>query len=209
MTKLIFLIIFLLIFPTFDVRHISRLYIENLRKLVMSENDLDQDELNREMILDLFYTTNGDLNEINQAIDEKLKIRGFRKITLFEEFVKNRLAINPQVLKMPKMEISTVECIYLCQYTAIKDIEVLDLRKNYVGDEGVEAIALSPLLTKLRDLDLRNNGITRLGVKILAESKTLQCLEKVDLRLNKLGKRWEEKFNEAGNFKKLNQIKTI
>ena len=40
----------------------------------MSENDLDQDELNREMILDLFYTTNGDLNEINQAIDEKLKI---------------------------------------------------------------------------------------------------------------------------------------
>ena len=175
----------------------------------MNKNDLDQDELNREMILDLFYTTNGDLNEINRAIDEKLKIRGFRKITLFEEFVKNRLASNPQVLKMPKMEISTVECIYLCQYTAVKDIEVLDLRKNYVGDEGVEAIALSPLLTKLRDLDLRNNGITRLGVKILAESKTLQCLEKVDLRLNKLGKRWEEKFNEAGNFKKLNQIKTI
>ena len=175
----------------------------------MNKNDLDQDELDREMILDLFYTTNGDLNEINRAIDEKLKIRGFRKITLFEEFVKNRLAINPQVLKMPKMEISAVECIYLCQYTAIKDIEVLDLRKNYVGDEGVEAIALSPLLTKLRHLDLRNNGITRLGVKILAESKTLQCLEKVDLRLNKLGKRWEEKFNEAGNFKKLNQIKTI
>ena len=175
----------------------------------MSENDLDQDELNREMILDLFYTTNGDLNEINRAIDEKLKIRGFRKITLFEEFVKNRLAINPQVLKMPKMEISTVECIYLCQYTAIKDIEVLDLRKNFIGDEGVEAIAQSPLLRKLRELDLRNNGITRLGAKMLAESKTLECLEKIDLRLNKLGKRWEEKFNETGNFPKLNQIKTI
>ena len=117
--------------------------------------------------------------------------------------------VKSHILQMPKMEVSTIECIYLCQYTAIKDIEVLDLRKNHVGDEGVEAIALSPLLTKLRDLDLRNNGITRLGVKILAESKTLQCLEKVDLRLNKLGKRWEEKFNEAGNFKKLNQIKTI
>ena len=51
----------------------------------MNENNLDQDELNREMILDLFYTTNGNLNEINRAIDEKLKIRGFRKITLFEE----------------------------------------------------------------------------------------------------------------------------
>ena len=175
----------------------------------MKENNLDQSELNREMILDLFYATNGNLDEINRTIDEKLEIRGFRKISLFEEFVKNRLAVNPHILKMPNMEVSTVECIYLCQYTAVKDIEVLDLRKNYVSDEGVEAIARSPLLSKLRELDLRNNGITRLGVKILAESKSLQCLEKIDLRLNKLGKRWEEKFNEAGNFTNLNQVKTI
>ena len=175
----------------------------------MNENNLDQSELNREMILNLFYTTNGNLDEINQTIDKKLKISGFRKITLFEEFVKNRLSVNPHILQMPKMEISAIECIYLCQHTAIKDIEVLDLRKNFIGDEGVEAIALSPLLSKLRNLDLRNNGITRLGVKILAESKVLKCIEKVDLRLNKLGKRWEEKFNEAGNFKNLNQIKTI
>ncbi len=175
----------------------------------MKENNLDQSELNREMIIDLFYTTNGNLDEINRTIDEKLEIRGFRKISLFEEFVKNRLAVNPHILKMPNMEVSTVECIYLCQYTAVKDIEVLDLRKNYVSDEGVEAIARSPLLSKLRELDLRNNGITRLGVKILAESKSLQCLEKIDLRLNKLGKRWEEKFNEAGNFTNLNQVKTI
>ena len=175
----------------------------------MKENNLDQSELNREMILDLFYTTNGNLDEINRTIDENLKIRGFRKITLFEEFIKNRLAVNPHILKIPNMEVSTVECIYLCQYTAVKDIEVLDLRKNYVSDEGVEAIARSPLLSKLRELDLRNNGITRLGVKMLAESKSLQCLEKIDLRLNKLGKRWEVKFNETGNFKNLNQIKTI
>ena len=175
----------------------------------MKENNLDQSELNREMIIDLFYTTNGNLDEINRTIDENLKIRGFRKITLFEEFIKNRLAVNPHILKIPNMEVSTVECIYLCQYTAVKDIEVLDLRKNYVSDEGVEAIARSPLLSKLRELDLRNNGITRLGVKMLAESKSLQCLEKIDLRLNKLGKRWEVKFNETGNFKNLNQIKTI
>ncbi len=44
---------------------------------------------------------------------------------------------------------------------------------------------------------------------MLADSKSLESLEKIDLRLNKLGKRWEEKFNEAGNFKKLNQIKTV
>ena len=181
----------------------------NLKEPIMNDNNLDQSELNREMILALYYTTNGNLDEINQTIDEKLKIRGFRKIPLFEEFIKNRLAVNPRILKMPKMEISTVECIYLCQYAAINKIEVLDLRKNFVGDEGIKAIALSPLLGKLRELDLRNNGITRLGVKILAESKTLQCLEKIDLRLNKLGKRWEEKFNEGGNFPMLKQIRTI
>ena len=103
----------------------------------MNKNDLDQDELNREMILDLFYTTNGDLKEINRAIDEKLKISGFRKITLFEEYVKNRLTVNPRILKMPQMEVSAVESIYLSQYPPINGVEVLDLRKNFIRDEGV------------------------------------------------------------------------
>ncbi|SVC92929.1 uncharacterized protein METZ01_LOCUS345783, partial [marine metagenome] len=48
------------------------------------------------MILDLFYKTKGNLDQINIAIDEKLASRGYRKITLFEEFVKNRIAINPR-----------------------------------------------------------------------------------------------------------------
>ena len=175
----------------------------------MDKNNLDQDELNREMILDLFYSTKGNLDIINQAIDKKLKIRGFRKITLFEEFIKNRLAVNPLVLKMPQLEISSIESIYLSQYPSIDGIEVLDLRKNFIGDKGLEAISKSPLLSKLRELDIRNNGITRLGVKILSESTVFGCLEKIDLRLNKLGKRWEEKIKESGNFPKLNQIRTI
>ena len=40
----------------------------------MNENNLDQSELNREWILELFYTTKGNLNDINRAIDKKLKI---------------------------------------------------------------------------------------------------------------------------------------
>ena len=127
------------------LRHINiGIHMENLKGSAMNENNLDQSELNREMILDLFYTTNGNLDKINRTIDKKLKIRGFRKITLFEEFVKNRLAVNPHILKMPKMEVSTFETIYLCQYPAINGIKVLDLRKNFIGDEGVEAIAQSP-----------------------------------------------------------------
>ena len=175
----------------------------------MNINNLDHDELNREMILELFYTTEGNLNKINEAIDKKLKIKGSRKITLFEEFIKNRLLVNPHILKMPQLEISSIETIYLCQYPSLEGLRILDLRKNFIGDEGLEAIAQSPFLGKLRELDLRSNGITRWGVKTLAESKTLKCLEKIDLRVNKLGKRWEEKLKEIGNFPKLKEIKTI
>ena len=175
----------------------------------MNQNDLDQSELNKEWILELFYTTKGNLNDINLAIDKKLKIRGLRKITLFEKFIKNRLIINPHVLKMPKMEISTIEAVYLSQYLPLDGLEVLDLRKNYIGDEGLEAISQSPYFSKLRELDLRNNGITRIGMKILGESQCLSCLVKLDLRLNKLGKRWEFKLRETGNFPKLNDLKII
>ena len=175
----------------------------------MNINDLDQSELNKEWILELFYTTKGNLNVINSAIDKKLKIRGLRKITLFEEFIKNRLFVNPNVLKMPQMEVSSIEAVYISQYIALKSLEVLDLRKNYIGDEGLEAIAQSPYLTRLKELDLRNNGITRIGMKLLSESKNLCSLVKLDLRLNKLGKRWEDKIRETGNFPLLKELKTM
>ena len=175
----------------------------------MNQNNLDQSELNKEWILELFYTTKGNLDDVNRVIDTKLKIKGFRKISLFEEFIKNRLIINPRILKMPQMEVSTIEAIYLSQYSALDGLEVLDLRKNFIGDDGLEAISQSPFFGNLRELDLRNNGITRLGMKILGESKYLGGLEKLDLRSNKLGKRWEDKLRETGNFPRLVKLKTV
>ena len=41
----------------------------------MNINNLDHDELNREMVLELFYTTKGNLNKINQAIDDAIQSR--------------------------------------------------------------------------------------------------------------------------------------
>ena len=81
------------------------------------------------------------------------------------------------------------------------------MRKNFIGDEGLEAISHSTLFSKLKVLDLRNNGITRLGMKVLGESNRLGCLEKIDLRSNKLGNRWEDKLRETGNFPKLIDLK--
>jgi hypothetical protein len=173
----------------------------------MSHGDPDQSELSKEAILELFYTSRGSLDDINRAIDSKLAARGFRKITLFEEFIKNRLAVNPRILKMPQMEISAIETVYLKQYPALGGLEIQKKKKNFIGDEGLEAISLSTLFSNLRQLDLRNNGITRLGMKVLGESKGLSCLEKIDLRTNKLGKRWEDKLRETGNFPKLIELK--
>ena len=175
----------------------------------MNQNDLDQSELNKEWILELFYTTKGNLDEINRNIDTKLQIKGLRKITLFEKFIKNRLINNSRVLKMPQMNISSLEAIYLSKYSSLNKLEVLDLRKNYIGDEGFKAISQSPIFANLRELDLRNNGITRIGMKTLSQSKALQGLVRLDLRTNKLGKRWEEKIRETGNFPMLMDIKTI
>ena len=131
---------------------------------------------------------------------EKHSLKDYEGKGLVVNFWATRCA--PCLREMPQLN-------RLAAFVKINGVEVLDLRKNFNGDEGVEAIARSSLFSKLRELDLRNNGISRLGVKILAESKTLGCLEKIDLRLNQLGKRWEEKFNEKGNFPKLKKIKTI
>ena len=173
----------------------------------MRRDNPDREELGQESLREMFYEAKGNLNDVNRAIDAKLQKHGARKITLFEEFIKNRLALNPSTLRMAKMEITPMEAVYLSLYPAIKGLEVLDLRKNFIGDEGLEAISLSTLFSNLRQLDLRNNGITRLGMKVLGESKGLSCLEKIDLRTNKLGKRWEDKLRETGNFPKLIELK--
>jgi len=165
--------------------------------------------MDQEYILDLFFSLNGDLDKINTVIDGKLAGRNTRKITTFEMFVKSRLSINPKVLKMAKMDISPAEAAYLSLYPALAELEVLDLRQNFLGDSGLEVIAHSEILKNLKQLDLRNNQISRLGMESLAQSKTLTQLEKIDLRSNKLGKRWEEKLKEYETFANLKEIKTL
>ena len=42
---------------------------------------------------------------------------------------------------------------------------------------------------------------------LLSETKNLLNLEYLDLRVNKLGKKWEEKLKEKGQFPKLSQLR--
>lgn len=165
--------------------------------------------MNQDFILDLFYSLNGDLDKINSAIEAKLKRAGARKISTFELFIKSRIGRNAKTLKMANMEINPDEATYLSLYPDLAELEILDLRKNFLGDIGLEAIAQSPILKNLRELDLRNNQITRAGMEHFSKTATMTGLEKLDMRSNKLGKRWEEKLRECGRFPRLKEVKTL
>lgn len=166
-------------------------------------------DLNKELLLEIFYSTKGDLDKINAAIESRLQQKHTRKISIFEKYIKSRLSTNPRVLKMPGFSISPLEAVYLSQHPAVAGVEILDLRKNSIGDEGLNAIAHSPLLKNLRELDLRNNQISRVGMEALSRSKTLTNLRSLDLRANKLGKRWEEKLKTFDIFSQLEYFKTL
>lgn len=170
---------------------------------------MNSEEINKDMVLELFYSTKGNIDKINQAIDAKLKSMRVRKITLFEKYIKSRLDANPKVLKLSKFEINPVEAAYLSQYPRIIEVEFLDLRQNQLGDEGLIALSESSLFQNLKELDLRNNQITRRGLIKFSESGGFQKLERIDLRVNKLGSRWEKKFKETENFPNLRKVRII
>jgi len=170
---------------------------------------MNDEELNTDKILEIFYSTKGGIDKVNAEIDARLKPNPNRPLTLFGKYVESRLQRNPKILRLADMGITALEVVYLSQQTRLQQLEVLDLRKNGFGDVGMDAIAHSEIFSNLRELDLRNNQITRLGMESLAKTRVLIKLEKLDLRTNKMGKRWEEKLLETGVFPKLTDLKVL
>ena len=166
-----------------------------------------QDEKNKELLLEIFYKTKGNIEDINAAIDKKLFGKQKRSITIFEKYIRARLTLNPKVLNLAGQEITPIEAAYLSQYPGLEKVEKLDLRKNRLGDEGLEVLVNSEKIRNVRELDLRNNQITRCGMVIMSNTKNLVNLQRLDLRVNKLGKRWEEKLKEQSKLSKLSQLR--
>ena len=175
----------------------------------LNQDEINQDTRNKEILLEIFFNTKGGIDEINAAIDKKLFGKKTRSITLFEKYIRARLTLNPKVLYLAGQEITAVEAAYLSQYPGLENVENLDLRKNRLGDEGLEVLLNSEKIRNVRKLDLRNNQITRQGMIFLSESRNLYNLENLDLRVNKLSKKWEEKLIEKGQFPKLSQLKIV
>ena len=172
-----------------------------------SQDEFEQDESNKEMILEIFYKTKGTIDDINAAIDKKLFGTQKRSITIFEKYIKARLTLNPKVLNLADQEITPIEAAYLSQYPGLEKVEKLDLRKNRLGDEGLEVLLNSEKIRNVQELDLRNNQITREGMLIISKTENLLNLQRLDLRVNKLGKRWEEKLKEQSKLPKLSQLR--
>lgn len=151
----------------------------------------------------------GNLDKINAVIDAKLARTRVRKISQFEKFIKTRIGVNPRVLNLAKMEVSPAEATYMSQHPALSEVETLDLRQNFIGDEGLLAICESPVLTRIRELDLRNNQVTRIGLEFMVKSGNFASLQKLDIRSNRLGGRWREKLLAAENLPALKEIKVV
>ena len=173
----------------------------------INQDEYDQDANNKEMLLDIFYKTKGNIDDINAAIDKKLFGKQKRSSTLFEKYIRARLTLNPKVLNLAGQEITPIEAAYLSQYPGLEKVEKLDLRKNRLGDEGLEVLLNSEKIRNVQELDLRNNQITRQGMLILSKTENLLNLQRLDLRVNKLGKRWEGKLKEQGQLPKLSQLR--
>ncbi len=173
----------------------------------LNQDQLNQDELNKEMLLKIFYETKGNIDDINSAIDKSIFGTQVRSLTLFEKFVRARLSLNPKVLRLVDMSLTWFEMAYLSQYSGLENVENLDLRKNQLGDDGLDALLSSERLGNIRKLDLRNNSISRNGMEILAKSDKLKKLEQLDLRSNRIGKAWEDKLRFTSKFPNLSSLK--
>ncbi len=165
--------------------------------------------MNKEFILELFYSKGGRIDEINDLLDNKYKTHPKRKISIFEKFIKSRIHVNSKILKMAKMEITPPEAVYLSLYPDLESVEFLDLRKNHIGDEGFQAIAQSPVLKNLKVLDLRNNQITRKGILTFIESQNFSKLETLDLRTNQLASTWGAKIKKMPEFPCLKEVRIL
>jgi len=173
----------------------------------LNQDEIDNDAANQKMLIEIFYKTKGNIDDINKAIDKKIFGNQIKSLSLFEKFIKARLKINPKILNLAEKDIALIEAAFLSQYPGLEHVEKLDLRKNYLGDKGLEVLISSEKIVNIRKLDLRNNQITRIGMVLLSKTKNLMHLESLDLRANKLGTRWENKLKEQGNFPNLSQLR--
>jgi Ran GTPase-activating protein (RanGAP) involved in mRNA processing and transport len=100
-----------------------------------------------------------------------------------------------EALDLASCGLTAASAQYLARSKHLNGLQELSLysaghrvgQENRVGNEGVEALAASPFLKRLRELYLEDNQVSGRGVKALAGSPLLARLTGLDLSRNPIG----------------------
>ncbi|MEZ4238502.1 MAG: TIGR02996 domain-containing protein [Myxococcota bacterium] len=90
-------------------------------------------------------------------------------------------------LRLPNAGLRAEAAGRIAENPAFAGVEVLNLQRNMLGDDGGVAIARSAVLRRLRSLDLRRCEVGERTVEALLATDALPALAVVDLRDNFLG----------------------
>ncbi|CAI2718512.1 hypothetical protein [Nitrospina watsonii] len=104
------------------------------------------------------------------------------KFNTVESIFEGRLRGNQAMLS--GLGLSADEAALLWQSERMKEVNWLDLDDNDLGDAGVQALAVCPLLANVQYLNLNKNGITDRGLQELATSTCLPMLKRLHLKDN-------------------------
>ena len=125
-----------------------------------------------------------------------------------EEAITSSLEVNSTVLKLSGKYYSADEITLLARSSQVREVLVLDLEDNQIGDEALKILSESSQLLKLEVLKLGVNFITDEGIKEWANSSnvTLKNIKSLSLSDNKLTDDSLVDFVKSSNFPQLESL---
>jgi len=125
-----------------------------------------------------------------------------------EEAITSSLEVNSTVLKLSGKYYSADEITLLARSSQVREVLVLDLEDNQIGDEALKILSESSQLLKLYVLKLGVNFITDEGIKEWANSSnvTLKNIKSLSLSDNKLTDDSLVDFVKSSNFPQLESL---
>ena len=125
-----------------------------------------------------------------------------------EETITGSLEANSKTLKLSGKYYSTDEITLLARSGQVREVLVLDLEDNQIGNEALKILSESSQLLKLEVLKLGVNFITDEGIKEWANSSnvTLKNIKSLSLSDNKLTDDSLVDFAKSSNFPQLESL---
>lgn len=102
--------------------------------------------------------------------------------------------------------VTSRDMVELAASPYLERLTALFLGRNYLGDEGVEALVQAPWLAHVMILDLSDNGLSDRSARALAESPNIAKLALLNLRRNSLSHAGLDVLRESPNLSRTVQL---